>query len=83
MNTLQTTVLVEEEVSTLNLPPLLLTASFPEVSLSSDPSGCLFMHRQGFRVFIIAYILIWLFSLVLITEMFTHAISLIEHFNQC
>lgn len=82
MNTLQTTVLVEEEVSTLSQSPLLLAASFPEFSLSSDPSVCPFMHRQGFRVFIIAYILIWLFSLVHVKEMFTHAISLIEHFNQ-
>lgn len=83
MNTLQTTVLVEEEVSTLSLPQMILTASFPEVSLSSEPSGSLFMHRQGFRVFIIAYILIWLFSLVHIEEMFTHAISLTEHLNRC
>lgn len=40
------------------------------------------MHRQGFRVFIIAYTLIRLLILVHTKEMFTHAISLIEHFNQ-
>lgn len=81
MNILQITALVEKRLA-LSLPPLLLTASFPEVSLSSDPSGCLFMHRQGFRVLTMTYILIWLFSFVHIKEMFTHAIILIEHFNQ-
>lgn len=58
---------------------MLLTASFPGVSLfQTHQDVSLHIDKASEYLFIIAYILIWLFSLVHIKQMFTMQLALLS-----